>query len=295
MREICITDQMSPVVAKFVPDAGVVGVSLQDEGVELFGQVQGLERYISDGVLMGLPLMYPWANRLRGWTYTADGQTVTLSSEDAGVRTDCNGLPIHGLTTAYPGWDVKSVWKGGFTAELSYGGDPQLMHGFPFAHRLTLAVSLLNRTLRIRAAVIAGPAPVPLCFGFHPYLQIPEAPRAEWTVELPAMRHLELDDRHLPTGASSPQPAESIMLGDKVFDDGYDQVAEGAVFAVSGGGRRIEVQFEKGFPAAQIYAPADDDVICFEPMTAPTDSLSRGDYPRALPGKTAVAGFAIRV
>lgn len=295
MREIRLTDHMSPVVATFVPDAGMVGISLQDDGVELFGQVRGLADYVSDGVLMGLPLMYPWANRLRGWTYTVDGQTVTLSAEDAGVHTDPNGLAIHGLATGYPGWVVKSVWNWGLTAELDYGADPQLMHGFPFAHRLTLAVSLLNRTLRIRSAVVAGPDPVPLCFGFHPYLRIPEAPRAEWTVELPAMRHLELDDLHLPTGASSPQPATSMVLGDKVFDDGYDQVAEGAVFAVSGAGRRIEVQFEKGFPAAQVYAPADDDVVCFEPMTAPTDSLSRGDYPTAAPGKTAVAAFAIRV
>jgi galactose mutarotase-like enzyme len=84
-------------------------------------------------------------------------------------------------------------------------------------------------------------------------------------------------------------------LGDKTFDDGYDEVADGAVFAVSGGGRRIEVHFDEGYPAAQIFAPPGEDVVCFEPMTAPTDALRRDGYRSARPGGSAVAVFSIRV
>jgi galactose mutarotase-like enzyme len=88
-------------------------------------------------------------------------------------------------------------------------------------------------------------------------------------------------------------------LGDKNFDDAYDQVAEGAVFAVSGGGRRLEVHLEQGYPAAQIFAPPSEDpqqaIVCFEPMSAPTDALRRGGYRSARPGEPAVAVFSIRV
>jgi galactose mutarotase-like enzyme len=84
-------------------------------------------------------------------------------------------------------------------------------------------------------------------------------------------------------------------LGDKAFDDAYDQVAAGAVFAVSGGGRRLEVHFEQGYPAAQIFAPLAEDVVCFEPMTAPTDALRRGGYRSARPGEPAVTQFSICV
>jgi len=84
-------------------------------------------------------------------------------------------------------------------------------------------------------------------------------------------------------------------LGDNAFDDGYDEVADGAVFALSGGGRRIEVHFEQGYPAAQIFAPRGEDVLCFEPMTAPTDALRRGGYRPVLPGEPGVAVFSIRV
>jgi aldose 1-epimerase len=84
-------------------------------------------------------------------------------------------------------------------------------------------------------------------------------------------------------------------LGDKAFDDAYDQVDDGAVFAVSGGGRRLEVHFEHGYPATQIFAPPVEDLVCFEPMTAPTDALSRGGYRCARPGEPATAQFSIKV
>ena len=47
-------------------------------------------------------------------------------------------------------------------------------------------------------------------------------------------------------------------------------------FALEGGGRRIEVSLDRGYPYAQVYAPDDDDVIAFEPMTAPTNALVSG-------------------
>ena len=57
------------------------------------------------------------------------------------------------------------------------------------------------------------------------------------------------------------------------------------MFALSGGDRRIEVHFDEGYPAAQVFAPGDDDVVCFEPMAAPTDALRRGGYRVVQPGE----------
>ena len=52
----------------------------------------------------------------------------------------------------------------------------------------------------------------------------------------------------------------------------YDAVPEGATFVVEGGGRRLTTTFARGYPAAQVYAPREDGVICFEPMAAVTDA-----------------------
>jgi hypothetical protein len=37
-------------------------------------------------------------------------------------------------------------------------------------------------------------ASVPLCFGYHPYLRIPDVPREEWQLTTPNMRHLPVDN-----------------------------------------------------------------------------------------------------
>ena len=85
----------------------MIGISLTDSGVELLGQRRGLDAYVADGKTMGIPILYPWANRLGANTYTAEGTTVTLTRRaQHGVRADPNGLPIHGVLAAYPRWRV---------------------------------------------------------------------------------------------------------------------------------------------------------------------------------------------
>src|SRR6201987_2772852 len=103
MQIVTLTDPSSPVSAQFVPEAGMIGTSLTDSGVELLGQRRGLDAYLEAGKTMGIPILYPWANRLGGNTYTAESVTVTLTPGENGVRADPNGLPIHGVLAAYPG------------------------------------------------------------------------------------------------------------------------------------------------------------------------------------------------
>ena len=293
---VILRDPSSPMTATFVPSAGMIGTSLSDGGVELLGQRRGLQAYLSTGKTTGIPILYPWANRLSANSYAVDGSVVTLTSGTGGVRTDEHGVPIHGVLAAYPGWQVTAQTDHRLTAELDFGAKPRLLASFPFPHQLELDISLAERTLTIRTTVTpTTAADVPLCYGFHPYVQLPEVPRAQWQLETPAMEHVPVDAWGIPTGITEPHPAQVQPLGGKVIDEGYDEVPKGAVFAVSGGGRRIEVCFEEGYPAAQIFAPATDDVICFEPMAAPTNALRRGVYRVAHPGQPAVAAFSIRV
>ena len=296
MHVVTLRDPSSPVLAQYVPAGGMIGVSLTDSDVELLGQRRGLDAYIEAGKTMGIPVLYPWANRLGGRSYRVGDDEVTLQPGATGVRFDPNGLPIHGLLAGYGGWQVMTESANDLTAELDFAADPALLASFPFPHLLVVRISLADRTLTVRSTVSAvGDKAVPLCYGFHPYLQLPDVPRAQWTIETPPLRHLTLDEQGLPTGETSGQEPIREPLGDKGFDDGYDEVADGSVFAVSGGDRRIEVHFEQGYPAAQIFAPPSEDVVCFEPMTAPTDAPRRGGYRSAQPGEPAVAVFSIHV
>ena len=100
----------------------------------------------------------------------------------------------------------------------------------------------------------------------------------------------------IPTGDTEPvEYPQPLRLGDHTFDDGYADVTDGARFALSGGGRTVEVEFVTGYPYAQVFAPPGEDVVCFEPMTAPTSALASGDGLRTVdPGETFEAVFAIR-
>jgi aldose 1-epimerase len=100
----------------------------------------------------------------------------------------------------------------------------------------------------------------------------------------------------IPTGATEEVEPFSGPLGERTFDDGYAGAGDGTRFALAGGGRRIELAFAEGFRFAQVYAPASEDVICFEPMTAPTDALVSGrDLELVQPGDSRATAFAIRV
>ncbi|MEO6793267.1 MAG: aldose 1-epimerase, partial [Mycobacterium sp.] len=261
---VTLRDPSSALAATFIPNAGMIATSLADDGVELLGQRSGLAAYVAAHKTMGIPLLYPWANRLSGNGYRVGRTEVTLTPGSGGVHTDEHGAPIHGTLAGDPGWRVSEQTESTLNAELDFGSRPELLASFPFPHLLGLAIRLADRTLTVRTTVTAttGVA-VPLCFGFHPYLQLPGVARTEWLMETPEMQSRPVDEFGIPTGTTVPHPAATGLLGGEVYDDGFDEVAEGAVFAVSGGGRRIEVRFDHGYPAAQIYAPAADDVICF--------------------------------
>ena len=287
--------------ATFVPGAGMVGCSLRDRGVELLGQRGGLAAWIEKSSTFGIPLLYPWANRLGSDRYQAAGQSVELPAGSPLVHRDGGGLPIHGLLFAAPDWEV--VEQGpqpggaGLVARLDFGADPRRLELFPFPHTLEVAVRLVGLRLEIATTVIAGvEGPVPISFGWHPYLAPPGSPRADWVIEFPPTQRILTDDRQVPEGGEAAAPVAPGPLGDRVFDDGYAGVTPGTACSVSDGVRRISVEMTGGYPFTQIYAPRDTDVVCFEPMTAPTNALVSGEGLSFVePGQPAGATFAIAV
>lgn len=294
-ESVILRDPSSSLTATYVPVAGMICTSLADGGVEFLGQRRGLDAYVTNGKTMGIPILYPWANRLSANSYDIDGAAVSLTVGTGGVRADAHGLPIHGVLAAYPGWLVTDTSENTLTAVLDYGGTPRLLSSFPFPHTLIQKITLWDRTLTVETTVMpTTAASVPLCFGYHPYFQIPGVPRDEWTITTPGLRRLPVDDRGIPTGESEDWDGGTEPLKNVTYDDGFDGVREGAVFTLEGGNRRIEVTFEKGYPAAQLFAPPGEDLVAIEPMTAPTDALTRGDY-RSAAGEPETLRFSIRI
>jgi aldose 1-epimerase len=271
--------------AEFVPALGMLGCSLRHRGRELLDRRDGIRAYASRGATMGIPLLHPWANRL------------DRPLDSPLVRTDEHGTPIHGVLPSALPFEVGFHEQGALYASFDTDAQPQVLQVFPHPHRLEVQALLSESALRLRATLTAASnEAVPVAFGYHPYLCLPDLPRPEWQVRLPVRRRLVLDERLLPTGAVEEVEPYEGPLGERTFDDGFCDLEEPAEFALFGAGLRVSVVFEQGYRFAQVYAPPGQDLVCFEPMTAPANALASGEgLSHARPGEPYVAAFSIRV
>lgn len=289
-----VTITAGDTVAEFVPAANMVCDSLRVDGAQLLDLGHGLQAYADDGKTMGIPLLYPWANRLDHHGYEAAGKRVTLPDPGGRYSLYSDGLPIHGALPGNLVWKASQPGSDRVHARLDWIG-PALLELFPFEHAVEFEAVVFEGGLSIATTVVAsGPEPVPVSFGFHPYLRLPAGDRETWQVELGATQRLELDDRSIPTGQRTPLTQRRFVLGDSSWDDSLAALEHPPVFAAAADGRRLSVTFDEGFDWAQVYAPPGKGFICFEPMTAPTDALNSGEGLLVLePGQRHRARFTV--
>ena len=282
--------------AVFLPDHGMLGASLRHRGVELLRRIEDLGAAAARGSSAGIPLLYPWANRLSEPRYRVLGQEVVLDVSSPLLHLDEHGLPMHGVPWPLLPWVVTEARRD-FTAARLEWSTADLLSVFPFRHRVELVAVLRPDSLTLETTLVAGSeGPVPVSFGFHPYFGLPELPRAKWHLELPAMRKLLLDRRGIPTGDEEPFGGFNAALGENSFDDGFALMEEQTTFSVAGATCKVSVELLAGYGYAQIFAPKDKDFIAFEPMTAPTSALTSGRGLRFVsPGERFQAVFRIRI
>jgi galactose mutarotase-like enzyme len=285
----------------FLTSLGMVANSLRHRGEELLAQLGGADAYAAKGSTFAIPLLHPYANRLAAWDYEAGGRQVTLDPEAAITHRDtATGLPIHGLLAASGEWTVVDHDGSSVRAELDFGAHPELLAAFPFPHRLTYKADVAADAVTIAVTVTpTSDAPVPIAFGFHPYLTLPGSLRTGWTIELPVRAQALLDEHMIPSGEHVELAPGALdgPLGDRTFDDSYDRLADGVPrFVLADARRRVEMAFLAGYNITQIYTPDGADFICFEPMTAPVNALRSGQGLRfAQPGSDFTAVFRVSV
>jgi aldose 1-epimerase len=286
-----------PTSITVLPHLGFTISSLRHHGQEYLS-FHGGTAALRDGHTTGIPLLAPWANRLRGPHYVIDGQVVEVVG-GPGVHLDPNGLPIHGTMVGRSGWQVGPVRTSGdrtsVTAVFDAAGDDEVMASFPFPHTIGVELALRPGSLEVTTTLTAtGDRAVPVSFGWHPYVSLPDADRDSWSLELPKRSHLALDALQLPTGAEQSEPAATVPLRGTALDDGYRLDAD-RTFVLVGPDHRLTVTFDEGYTFAQLYAPIGSAFVALEPMTASTDALSRGGTISVEPGDHHTATFTVSI
>jgi aldose 1-epimerase len=262
--------------AVFLPSHGMLGASLRYRGAEMLGRVEDLEAAAAKGSTAGIPMLYPWANRLAEPSYRVSGQEVLLDLSSPILHLDEHGLPMHGVPWPFLQWFVTEAREDLLAARLEWSAN-ELLAIFPFRHRVDLVARIQPDGLTLETTVVASSdGPVPVSFGFHPYLRLPELARANWLLDLPAMRKLVLDERGIPASGEERFGGFNAPLGNSSFDSGFALIDERASFAVSGAGCRLSVNLLEGYRYMQVFAPKDQDYVALEPMTAPTNALVSG-------------------
>ncbi len=251
-------------------------------------------------VFFGIPFMGPWANRLEQDAYQVNGRRYLLDPHLGNFLRDGNGLPIHGLLTCSPDWELVSLEADDVSARsvcrLEFGRHPALMAQFPFAHTLVMTHRLQQGVLEVETQLENQAAEwLPVSLGYHPYFQLPESPRDSWRVRLAGGDEILLSEKYLPTGETRPlQLPDSVLLAglpsSHVLCNLQRGADGGAEFWVEGGEGRITMIQGPNYPVDVVYAPPNQRYVCFEPMAATINALNplphgrRPELPGVPPG-----------
>lgn len=252
---------------------------------------------IAKPALNGVPFLAPWANRLDGPGFWANGKRYELNGGLANFQKDNHGLPMHGLLSASQLWRVMEAAadenSAHVTSRLEFWKYPELMAQWPFAHEYEMTYRLSEGVLEVKIAVknLSAEA-MPLVIGFHPYYRIPDVPRDQWTARLSVRKAVVADNRLIPTGELKPVDLpESFLLKGRNLDNGFTDLerdsAGRAHFSIEANGKKVAVMFGPKYPVAVVWNPpappgGSREFICFEPMTAVTDGVNLhhdGKYP----------------
>ncbi len=286
-----LTDRERDTRVSITPQVGNIAFEMAVGGQNiLWFPYDSVAEFASKPRLCGNPFLWPWANRLDSDGYYANGKRYNLNTGLANFGRDGAKQPIHGLVQFTSLWEVVSLTaddsSASVTSRLEFSRHPDLAAQFPFLHTVEMTYLLSVGKLEVRTRIENLSAEsMPVSLGYHPYFQVHDAARDDWTVSLPARELWKLSDKLIPIGESEDATArfpglDKLDLKGVTLDHVFGDLIRGgeglARFAVQGAKQRIEVLYGPKFDTAVVYAPPGDarSFVCFEPMAGITNAFN---------------------
>lgn len=295
-----LQDAKHQTTVSIVPSVGNIAYSMKVKGHEVLRwPFASVEEFKAKPAMQGIPFMGPWANRLDEQAFYANGRRYPFDMELGNVR---GAIPIHGFLTTNNQWKVVDVKADGrsarATSRLEFFRNPMWMKQFPFAHTIDMTYTLQDGVLQVATKIEnLSVEPMPVSIGFHPYFQLTDSTRDDWTISVGAKTHWLLAPNKVPTGET--QPIESYLTDpkaaplkdydiDHVFGDLIRDESGRAVMTMKGKSQQLDVVVGPRYRAIVVYAPkpapataqspgataASRNFVCFEPMAGITNAMN---------------------
>jgi aldose 1-epimerase len=218
----------------------------------------------------GIPILFPFPNRIRDGQFTWQGRNYQLPKNDSSQQNAIHGFSPRSV------WQVLGIGRNTNGAWLDAAFS--IPDSWPAPGILELRIRLSNTALRYEALVLALDQPLPFGLGYHPYfvttpdcrLQTPARARWELADSLPTGRRLPLDASH---DLRQPRAVSELSLDD-VYTDFLeaDELVERGRVEYPGAGV-LRVRTSPAFRELVLFTPPHGKAVCLEPYTCPTDAI----------------------
>jgi aldose 1-epimerase len=285
MSVVTLTDADTGATAQIAPDRGFncfsFKVRVGSRWVEVLDTLPGFLEGTQKPSRSGIPILFPFPNRIRGGRFTWQGQAYQLPA------TDTKGNAIHGFCLDRA-WRVVAQGPQFVTAQFRLSVDaPDRLALWPADFLLEVDYELLHNRLRANFRILnVSRVELPWGLGTHAYFRLPvlaDGRPSDCTVEVPASHVWELQD-NLPSGRIVPV-ADDRDLRDGAYLEGLalDDVLTNIdcpgpqydlVMIDERAGVQITQQCPPIFREVVAFTPPQRSAVCLEPYTCVTDAIN---------------------
>ncbi|MFA5346136.1 MAG: HAD-IA family hydrolase, partial [Candidatus Omnitrophota bacterium] len=172
----------------------------------------------------GIPVLWPYANRIRGSIFTFQDRQIDLHSVK-GTKDDGNGNVYHGMVRLEP-WEVEEIGSdtnGAFIKLSLDTEDYPLVEQYFAKSKITLTYALKANQLTIETVIQnLDSKDLIMSLAFHPWFNTPD--KQNWQITLPASSYWQAE-KQLPSGVLIPVEGTNFDLrvlqtiGARTYDD----------------------------------------------------------------------------
>lgn len=273
---ICLwseTERYKRAEVRIVPEYGSNICSFTVDGIEYLHQgffdVAGIKFF-------GIPILYPYPNRVDGCKALINGTEVELPDTD-------HGRTLHGLVAAVPFTHETPVMTDdsiSVKTSLIIDKTHELYPYFPVANRLELTITLSQDglTVQVKVANLDAVAELPFGFGLHPYFNVIGMKR-DVLIHVPAAGYM-VNTKLIPTGAVLPMeespadlrkltPLTGLDLDDLWLGMAPLKPMEIVYQSIQ---RKLTIFASDIFTHAVTYTPLGESFFCLENQSCATNA-----------------------